>query len=385
MKILFEKLKQAKKPLILAGHGVRCANQVAEFREMIGKLQIPVVTTQLARDLIPYHHPLYIGSPGIKGDRAGGLAVQNCDFLLILGCSLHPSTTGYEVQKFAPKSFKIHVDLDGLVHAKVSRTDFIQHKIVMGVSDFIKGLSGLEMKYEFDWRVQLKHWKSRFDMTGEPGRNTDSYGIDYYDVIDVLNEITEGNETIIADAGSAFYITGQAWRKKGTQRVILPGGLAQMGYTTGAMIGACFADPDHRVIGLTGDGSVHTNIHDLAVFNEHNLNAKLIVFNNLGYACIRNTQDSYFKGFYSGVDSTTGVSFPNYEMLSEAYRIDYFDCARKEDLKGTLKKVLGSVGPVFCEIFSNRDQQIIPRVQSQTAPDGTMVSTGLDEMFPYRE
>lgn len=387
-------LLRAKRPLILAGHGVRCANSVQKFRYVIKDMHIPVVTTQLARDLMPHDDPFYIGTPGVKGDRAGGFAVQNADVIVIIGCSLHPTTTGYELDKFAPQAFKIHIDIDDAVLRKTKT--IVQHQVQMSVQNFVKNFrqssdfflksltfnistEGIYNAQKRIWHKQCLAWKEKYPC--KPQVFPDDR-IDYYHVIDALSDLADENDTIIADAGSAFYVVGQAWRTKKNQRVILPGGLAQMGYATSAAIGAGFANPNGRVIVITGDGSLQTNIHDLAVIAHHDLNVKIFVMNNNGYACIRNTQDSYFGGFHSGVDQETGVFIPLICELCATYGITY-ESNSWRNLDTLLPLIFTYQNAVLCEIRTEDNQQFYPRVQSTKREDGTMASGSLDRMFPY--
>lgn len=381
-----ERLQASKRPLILAGHGIRVAKQVQRFRKLIDDFNIPVVTTQLARDLMSYDDRLYMGSPGVKGDRPGGFAIQNCDLLLILGCSLHSTTTGYEKHLFAPQAHKIWVDID---HHVLEKKEPVHEKINLSIKDFLTLLEKepLRLTHIGEWIANLQRCKSTFDIRNEKKEESDT--IDYYDVIHALSDLAAEDDIIVADAGSAFYITGQAWRTKAHQRVILPGGLAQMGYATSALIGACFAAPQARVLGIIGDGSIQSNIHDLAVISHHRLNAKIFVLNNNGYACIRNTQDAYFQGHHSGTCREDGVKFPSLKKICNAYEINYGwyrgNHHKTEKWFHIYNHHLSNKNPCVIEIHTNPNQQIIPRVQSQRMPDGSMKSKGLDEMYPYVE
>ena len=110
--INLSKLKSAKRPLVLAGYGVYLSGQSEEFKKFIEKNNLPFVTSYLGIDLLPYEHDLNLGSIGIKGSRAGNFAILNFDYLLILGCSLNCSHTGYDEKLFSPNSYKTQIDID---------------------------------------------------------------------------------------------------------------------------------------------------------------------------------------------------------------------------------------------------------------------------------
>lgn len=345
-----------KKPLILAGHGVRVSGSYEGFHQWISKLNIPVITTQMASDLMPWDHPLYVGHPGVKGDRAGNLAVQNCDALFIIGCSMHPSTTGYNADQFAPNAEKMHLSLP-------SDWPVFYHEM------------------SENWLKQCQTWKETLMVRDEPHDRTGGV-LNYYDVIEGLSQACLGDETIVVDSGLSYYLTGQAFRIKKGQRFIAPGALAQMGYALPATTGACFGAPGRTVIGIVGDGGFQLNVHELAVISHHQLNAKILVINNDGYACIRNTQKNYFDSFYSGTDRQTGVMLPDVQKISQAYEIPYMVETLASGLQETLRTFLVHPGPVILEIYTTRNQEFMPVVKSFRLPNGEMASGALESMYP---
>lgn len=376
-------LSRAERPLLLAGHGIRCAGRAEAFRSFAERLNVPVVLTQMAKDLLPFDHPLFVGHPGIKGDRAGNFAIQRADVLLTLGASLHVTTTGYELDQFAPKAFKIQVDLDEptLRREKVG----VQRKIRCSVELFLETADLAARPVESSlWHAVCAGWKRDFAVSKEPHRR-EGDSINYYDLIESINDLTNGSETIVGDAGSAYYVIGQGLRVKGSQRVIVCGALGTMGYTVPAATGICSADPRVRVVGVTGDGSLQTNVHELAVLSCHRLNAKIFVVNNGGYVSIRNTQRNYFSGRIAGTDEGSGVKFPDLAKLCEAYSLPYVAARSRSGLRDAVARTLAAEGPVVCEVFALSDQAIIPTITSVRLENGSMRSRPLHDMFPLIE
>lgn len=384
---VLEALLAAQRPLIYAGHGIRCAKAVDHFVSLLEKLGIPVVTTQMASDLIPYDHPLYIGHLGVKGDRAGNFSIQTADVVLIIGSSVRAQTTGYELDRFAPAAHKIHVDPEGAVleSTKVG----IQTRLKSCVGHFIRtchevvaarGAAASRFTGSA-WLARTQRWKKVYRVATERHRRAEG-GLNYYDVIEALSVACPGGETIIADAGCAFFITGQAFRSKPGQRLIFSGALAQMGYTLPAVTGACFGAPGRTIIGVTGDGSLQTNIHEMAVIAHHRLNAKILVINNQGYSCISNTQKNYFGGHYSGTSTQSGVGFPDLPKLCAAYGLAFLSTSRRDELDRLLQRFLAWDGPVFCEVITCAEQDFIPSVSSVRLENGKMESKPLHEMSP---
>ena len=374
----------AERPLIFAGHGIRCAKEVAGFVRLVETLGIPVITTPMAADLIPHDHPLYIGHLGVKGDRAGNFSIQTADAVLMIGSSVRAQMTGYELAEFAPAARKIHVDPEQPVldSTKVG----IQTKIRSCVGAFIRRANeivdarGLRFGGTA-WAARTQQWKKTYPVAIEAHKRSDD-GLNYYDVIDQLADACGGDETIIADAGCAFFITGQAFRSKRGQRLIFSGALAQMGYTLPAVTGACFGTPGRTIVGITGDGSLQTNIHELGVIVHHRLNAKILIINNQGYSCIANTQRNYFGGHYSGTTVQSGLSFPDLPKLCAAYGLPRLATAKRSELGGLFKRFLAHDGPVLCEVFTGEQQDFVPCVTSVRLDNGKMQSKPLHEMYP---
>lgn len=380
-----QRLLDAKRPLLLAGHGIRVSNTAALFEQIISQFNIPVITTQLGKDLLDYHHPLFVGHPGMKGDRAGNFAVQSADVILILGSSLHVLTTGYELDKFAPQAYKIQIepDINILRREQVG----VNKKIHSDIQSFLQKMSMLTKAISFptnEWHHRCKQWKYELAVQNEPHKKSVD-NVNYYDFVDVLSNTCRGDETIITDAGSAFYVIGQAFRVKKGQRVITSGALGAMGFALPAATGASAAAPERMIICITGDGSLQTNVHELATIQYHQLNIKLFIMNNYGYASIQNTQNNFFNGHYAGVNQQSGVSFPNLQKLADAYHLTYISVSSPIIMPTVINEILNSKGPIICEIFTSQHQEIIPSVSSQKLANGEMLSKPLDDMFPFMD
>ncbi len=377
-------LGKAKKPLILAGYGVRVAGAEKTFLDLVNKLNIPVVSTCFGKDIIPYDHPLFVGHPGMKGDRAGNLAIQSADLIISVGCSLHVTTTGYELDQFAPKAHKIMVDPDPAV---LQREEVgFQDKILGEVKTFLNALSekvgGTKIVSNEAWLSHCKRIKNELSVYKEPHK-VEGDQINIYNFMEVLDTHCQENDIIVTDAGSAFYVVGQAFRVKKGQRVINSGSLGAMGFALPAATGAALAASGGRVICVTGDGSLQTNIHELAVFKRYNLNIKLFVVNNDGYVCIRNSQTNFFSGHFVGTSYESGVFIPKTDKIANAYELPYSSTDKFSKLDSLVKNVLNSNGPAVCEVFTPPYQDIIPTVSSVRLENGSMKSKPIHEMAPF--
>lgn len=374
----FEKLlRNATRPVIIAGHGIRIAKAVEEFRLFVEKFRMPVVTTYLGIDVLPSGHPLNMGRIGIKGTRAGNLALQNSDLVLSLGSSLAIGSVGFEPDLFAREAKRVVVDIDRTSHLK--KTIRIDLYINSDAKAFIgSALKLVPPAFDATWVETCAKWKEKYPVC------LDSYAalkerINIYYFIERLSRLLDG-ETVVSDAGSAYYAVSQGIKLREGQRYITSGALATMGYTLPAIIGVSAAKK--RVVGITGDGSLQFNLQDLQTIVHYKFPVKLFVLNNEGYLSVRATQEKFFENRYLGEGPNTGVSFPDTKKIAYAYGIKFFRACKNSELDDAIAKALLYDGPAICEIMCLRDQQIIPNVPSIKREDGTMRSNPLEDMYP---
>ena len=384
---VFMGIQNSKRPVILAGHGIRSAHAFVDFEKLIQALQVPVVTTQMATDLVGHEDPLFVGRCGVKGDRAGNLAIQMADFILVLGSSLHVTTTGYEMDLFAPNAMKILVDPEVGTLAKEQVN--VQMKICTSLSHFIPKLSSYIEKHttpfhaDGSWKTRCQAWKQELSVAKEPHNRSDN-AVNFYDFIDALSTASDPEDVLVTDAGSAWYLLSQAYRVKKGQRVILSGGLGAMGFAMPCATGLASAGAG-RVLCITGDGSAMTALHELAVFKANNLNVKLIIANNSGYASIRNTQNAYFNGRLAATGPESGLAFPEFKNIAKSLNVPYQMVANPSELENGLSEALGLSGPFVLEVMTDKIQEIIPTVTTVRHEDGRLESKPLDEMTPFLE
>ncbi len=377
---LNELFKSSKRPVIIAGHGVRLAHALPEFKKFIEKYNIPFVGTYLATDYVSGDHPLFIGRTGLKGDRAGNFAMQNADLILSIGCRLGVTVIGYSPKQFARAAKIAVVDIDPNEHKKP--TIKIDQFINADAKWFLENFKPQGLNAFTEWREKCSHWKQTYPVCLPQYRNSQE-GINLYHFVDELCAQLPENGVVAADAGSAIYVPAQTFKAKTTQRLVLSGAQAEMGFTLPACIGISAAMGKGEVVGITGDGSLQLNIQELQVLKEFQFPVKLFVWNNDGYLSIRATQKKIFEGRLYGTDSTNGVSLPSTQKIAEAYGLQYVKMEGSENLGEKIKRVLDMKGPVVCEVMCIRDQEIVPTISSKKLPDGRMVSKPLEDLYPF--
>ncbi len=382
IKMLADRIKKAKAPLVLAGTGINLAGAADRLIKFLEKYRIPVVTAWNANDTVEYNNPYYAGMPGTVGMRSGNFAVQNCDLLISLGCRMNIRMVGYNHYDFAKNAFKAVVDIDPReLHKPTVRADL---PINADVNDFLDKMLAIPYEPEekhAEWVKWCRDILMRFPAVTDDHRKGKLYNP--YVFIDDLFARLKEDDRIICGNGAACVITFQAAKIKRGQRMFTNSGCAAMGYGFPAALGVAVSDNSRRTICIDGDGSVMMNIQELATVAYNKLNVKLFILNNNGYLSIRQTQRNLFKPPFVGIDSESGVGFPDFGKLSEAFGIPYYRLDSADEADRIIGEVIGSDGPCICEVIVDPEQNFEPKSSSKVLPDGKIVSASLDDMAPF--
>src|SRR5579862_4292488 len=380
---VIERLGNAKRPVILAGTGIRAGQALAEFDAVIHRLGVPV-TTAWTHDLIASDDPLFCGRQGTIGDRAGNFTVQNADVLLTLGSRLNIRQTSYNWKSFARDAFKIQVDIDDAEFRKPTvQPDLAIHS---DLKDFLRELLrqsdatnyGSEAHARWlSWcRGRVQRYPAVQDRQRRPGPPLDPY---YF--VEHLSARLADDDAIICGNATACIVPFQTMQLQKNQRLISNSGSASMGYDLPAAVGAAFARPGKRVICIAGDGSIQMNIQELQTVVHHHLPVKIFVMNNSGYLSMRMTQSGFF-GRLTGESALSGASLPDMVKIACAYGIPSIRIDRASQL-GEIDRALAASGPALIDVVLDPAQEFEPRSKARQLPDGTIVSPNLEDMYPF--
>lgn len=381
-----ELLHHSKRPVLIAGGGIRLSGGEKELLALIDKLNIPVVTGMSAHDLVPSDHPLYFGRPGPFGERVGNFVVQNSDCVLSIGSRLHLWDIGMTSGGFAKKAKKIIVDIDPaeLKKSTIQADVAVESDAKVFISKLLKSPKLPKiLKKESEWLQYCRNLRKQYSVVLPEYKIQKKYVNSYY-FIDMLSRELEDGEIIVTANGTAFTATRQAFYVKKNQRLISNIGCASMGYDLPGAIGAAVATGGNkRIICIAGDGSIQMNLQELQTIVHHALPIKIFVLSNDGYLAIRNTQDTFFKSRYVGADKAHGVSCPDILKVAKAYGIPAYRLNNQKGMKKMIQKVLHAKGPVICDIVMDPKQPLIPKASSLILPDGSMQSKPLEDMYPF--
>lgn len=378
-----EWLAQSKRPIILAGNGIRLSKSTSDFIRFIQKYNIPVVTTKNFFDALPFDFELSGGMSGTYGQRSANFAIQNSDLVIALGSRLCFSSVGYATEYFAREAKKVVIDIDDnqLKHSHIKIDLPIHADVSQFISEFDKCLDGKYSNDNSSWIEKIKYWKKKYPAVTDDIKNQNLY-INSNFFFEVLSEEMDSTDILVCDQGSNFYSYSVAFKVKKGQRAYTNGGFSALGYGLPASIGACFANGRKRIVCAHGDGGLQFNIQELQTIVHHNLPIKLFVVNNDGYGSIKNTQTFYFDGFKVGSDASSGLTCPDTIKIAEAYGIKHLSVNNQSNLRGIIREALSYDGPVIIEVFADPMQAITPRVASERKPDGRMISKPLEDMSP---
>ena len=379
-------INHAERPVILVGNGVKTSGAAKAFHQLIETLQVPVLTTWKAADLLPDNHPLYAGRPGSIGQRGANFVQQNADALLVIGARLDLPQTAFNHAHFAPGAKKVVVDIDPAEIRKLQMP--IEVPVVADAGAFIKALLKLtgpnRHKDRSEWLRQCQTWKKQYPIVLPEHWNEPKGCVSTYALMDALSEETTAEDVLVpGSSGPCSDIFMQAFRVRDGQRVCNAPGLGAMGTGLPEAIGVCLASDRKRTICVNGDGGFQLNIQELETVRRLNLPIKFFVLDNGGYASIQAMQRSHFDGRLVGSDPASGLTLPDVGRIAEAYGLQTNRITDQTDLRHQLRAVLQRDGPVVCLVRTSPAERTMPRVTSVLQPDGTLVSKPMEDMWPF--
>jgi len=385
---MIELLKQASRPVILAGSGIRSAKAVKEFLEFIDKLKVPVLTSRRGADLLPDNHPCFFGRPGTYGQRSANLVIQNCDLLISIGSRLSIPLIGRNSQAFARAARKVVVDIDP---NELKKPTFIADIcIAMDAGKFIRECQSLLPDFlpSFPlWIERCSEWRLNFSPDSYSGPSLPpeppDVGLIYpLPLLRILSDALGEKDIIVADGGGALIYTLLAFRFKSGQRLISSTGLELPGFALAGAIGASIEGECKPVICLCEDRGFQISIQDLQTILDYQLPIKVLILKSKGHAIIRNIQRDYFGGRFVGTDHEIRLGSAPIIEISKVFGFPTFEVSDARQLPSRLKDWLLVAGPAVCEIHIEDDLEKIPRTNFIIREDQTWVANPLEDMSP---
>ncbi len=377
-------LKQAKRPILILGGGVRSSGITTAFLDsFINRIGAPVVAPYSGLDLVAEKHPLSMGRFGPVGQRRANFALQNSDLMISIGTGLSIAAIGFNFAGFAPKAKKIMVNIDpGELSKPTIKVDMgIEADAGDFIQELLKQLGKTKLGYDPRWAKACNYWKKTYK-TIIPEFYEKKNFVNPYIFFDKLSEIITSKDTVVTGNSLDAVCMLQSLKVQKNQRAFTNSNWGAMGWCLPGSIGAAVASKAQTIL-VTGDGSIQFNIHELGTISHYKLPIKIFIINNDGYESIRTTQETHFAGNYVGSNVGSGVTNPNFRYLAKAYGIPYLTMKNNSEIIKITKKSLNVKGPVIIEMKVDPEQHRNPRVSSFKRADGTMESRPLEDMWPF--
>lgn len=369
----------ASRPVVLIGAEANRPSLRKAVTQFLENVDAPIVYDASAVDVVSWDHTLHVGSVGAMGcSRAGSFALQNADYVLILGSALRSTVTGEDTTSFARNARVVRVDRDR-TQIREGKPRIDEH-IDLPVEEFLSGVEhSTSTSRHGEWIAKCAHWKRT--LPGLLDRPADKATIDLYDLAEVLGDAMSSDAVLVTDSGLTELILPTNVHFRENQQCVHPYSQGAMGFALPASIGVACAT-GRPVVSAIGDGSVMMNLQEFQVIRHHTLNIKTVITNNDAYAVIRKRQKDLFRGRTIGTDATNGVSCPDYSQIAGAFGLTYRAIARVDSLLEELKMALSEPGPAVVEVFTDTNQDYV-RTSRATLASRRSVVRPLEDQFPF--
>ena len=368
-------LKSSQRPLILVGRGIRSSCSTKQFLKFLQNYQIPVVTSLLGMDVMPYNHPERIGFIGTYGNRWANYALGSCDLLLVLGSRLDLRQTGSDIPSFQKGKEIYHIDVD-----KSELDNRVKGCITLNTDllDFFTQIEDIESSYKapLKWIKEIEEKKQNSLDTSELKNIS---GINPNIFIHKLSLASYQAKVYIADVGNNQMWTSQSLELTENQLFLTSGGMGAMGYSLPAAIGASITLGNAPVVSISGDGGFQINLQELQTIRRNNLPIKMIILNNQNLGMIRQFQESLLKNtnFQSSVN---GYDAPKFTSIAKAYDIEFFNVNHTEEIETGLEKLWEKPNlPFLLEISVDLYTNVYPKMMF-----GYPMTNMEPEIIPYK-
>jgi acetolactate synthase-1/2/3 large subunit len=357
LKLAAKEIAAARRPLILAGHGVLIAEAEEELRTFAERTSIPVAWTLLGIGALDERHPLAYGYMGMHGWKHVNRAIQSADLLIAIGMRFDDRVTG-NVRTYAPYARIVHADIDP---AEIGKNVAVEVPIVGDARRVLAGLARLVPATAPDERRayldELAGWRRESEASPWHGSGAWRDGLlsaDY--VVERIGELTNHTATYVADVGQ-----NQMWlaRYTGFHRAnshLSSGGLGTMGYCVPAAMGAALGRPDHETWAVTGDGGFQMTSQELMTLAADRIPVKIAILDNKKLGMIRQWQEIIYAGNYHSAH----LPGPDFVKLAEAYGIPGFKATTTDDVDRTIRAAQAVDGPALIWFEIAEEQNVFP-------------------------
>lgn len=354
-------IDEAERPLIIAGHGVVLAGAEDALLKLVERGKVPVITTLLGIGALPEMNPLCLGMAGMHGEAYTNLAISEADLLVSLGSRFDDRLTG-PVSEFGQQARIIHVDIDPV---EIGKTVWPDLALVGDLKEVLPALVPLvgnggdadaRSQGRAEWLARIQEWRGDSAKRDIVAQETDEMVPQF--VIRQLWEATRGEALVVSDVGQNQMWEAQYFIHHRRRGLLSSGGLGTMGFALPAAIGAQMGCPDELVWVTVGDGGFQMNIQELATVVQEKLPIKIAILNNGYLGMVRQWQQLFFEGRYSG----TPLLGPDFAKVAEAYGMVGITVRDKNKVVPAINEAMSIKGPVLLDFVVSQEENVYPMV-----------------------
>lgn len=369
-------INSSKRPLILVGNGCLLSNSIKKIKNLINKYKIPYAASWATLHCFSSKDKLNSGTFGVAASRYGNFAVQKADLIICLGLRLSSQIIGGNIKNFAPKAKKIliEIDKDEFTSQRLPKIDV---KINVDVKKFLNDIKkiNIQKRKPDNWISKINYLKKKYPVVSKNNLVNNKYVDPYYFFKEFYSKINK-NSVVIPDASANLIWAYQTFKSDKKPEMFTAFNHSPMGYSLAASVGSFFGNKMKKTYALIGDGSVPMNVQELETIKNYNVNVVIIVINNQGYGLIKQTQETWLKSNYAGVDKKSGLSLPDNTKIADSYGVKNFTLKNNDDVKNNLKKILNMRGPVLIDVKVDPKSRVKPKIE---------FGKPLHDMYPYLE
>ncbi len=349
-------INQAERPFVLFGQGVILGKAEQEFRAFIEKSGIPAAWTIMGLSALPTDHPLNVGMLGMHGNYGPNVLTNECDVLIAVGMRFDDRVTG-RLDKYAKQAKVIHLDIDP---AEIDKNVKTTVPVWGDCKETLPLLTAaINQKVYPQWLGKFNEYrKQEEEQCIQPEMHSTSEVMTMAEVINQLNELTDGNAVIVTDVGQHQMVACRYARFNDSKSNVTSGGLGTMGFGLPAAIGAKYGAPDRQVVAIIGDGGMQMTIQELGTIMQFGAAVKIIILNNQFLGMVRQWQQLFHDKRYSFVNITS----PDFVAVAKGYHIDAQKVERRDQLPAALKTMLDSKDAYLLEIMVGKENNVFPMV-----------------------
>jgi acetolactate synthase I/II/III large subunit len=349
-------INNAKKPLILAGHGVLISQAQKELEQFAVKADIPVALTLMGLSAFPTNHYLYAGMVGMHGNLGPNVNTNECDVLIAIGMRFDDRITS-NLNTYAKQAAIIHIEIDP---AEVNKNVDVTVKVIADAKSALKALiPKVKQRKNTEWNESFKKFdKEEHKRVIRKRSNRKDSDIAMKEVVDLVCKMTAGKAIVVTDVGQNQMFVARSYKFTKPNSWVTSGGLGTMGFGLPAAIGAKIADPSREVVLFAGDGGFQMTLQELGTVAQTGIALKMIIMNNQYLGMVRQWQEMFFKKRYS----FTELSSPDFIRLASAYGINGRKVTSRDDLHGAIKELIASKDSFLLEVMVCKEDNVFPMV-----------------------